>query len=268
MSYQAYMAEVRRELELIENTQGEAIRKAATAMADVIGRGAMIHIFGPGHAHLLSDEMVGRAGGLVAINQICDPDLMPYFGPQVALLENLEGYGVIVFDTHDTQPGEAIIIVSMAGLAANVIDVALAAKRAGLTVIGITGVEYSKAGRSFHSSGKRLFEVADIVIDNFSPVGEAGIKLEGLFQPVAPTTTVTSAFILNALVAETAAIMLKRGVEPPIGWSANVEMPAEKRKQLLTMWGMYRERARKRRMPTVPLREVLAISKGYTAKPW
>ncbi len=106
------MAKVRRELDLIENTQGEAIQKAATVMADVIGRGGMVQVFGPGHAHMMSDEMSGRAGGLLAVNQICDPDVMPYFGPQGGLLENLEGYGTLVFDTHDTKPGEAIIIVS------------------------------------------------------------------------------------------------------------------------------------------------------------
>ncbi len=145
---------------------------------------------------------------------------------------------------------------------------ALAAKRAGLTVIGITGIAYSKAGTSFHSSGKRLFEVADIVIDNYSPLGEAGVKLEGLVQPVAPTATVTSAFILNALVAETADIMLKRGQEPPIAWSANVEMPADKRAELAALWDTYRERAHRRRVPTMPLRQVLAVSKGFTAKPW
>jgi len=230
-------------------------------------RGDMIHVFGPGHAHILAEE-IGRAGGIPAFNQLLDPDLMPFMGPQNFMMENLEGYGVIIFESYETKPGEAVIICSVAGLAAVAIDVALAAKRRGLTVIGIGGLDYSKSGKSFHSSGKRLFEASDYFIDTFAPVGEAAVALEGMPMKVSPTTTITSAAVLNALQAMIAGKMLDRGMMPPVTGSANVAMDAETREKIAKLQKAFREKHGRRRRPQESLKEILSVSKGYTAKTW
>lgn len=191
MSYQRYFDEIKPLLESIEKTQGPQIEKTAQVMTDVIASGGKGHIFGPGHTCILAQETTWRAGGLVAMSPIIvDPDLVPFFGPQVSLMENLEGYGAILFETHGTEPGEAVIVVSHLGFAAVAVDVPLAAKRKGLTVIAVTGVDYCRQFEPWHSSGKSLMGLADIVLDNFCPVGETLVKLEGLPQPVGPASTI------------------------------------------------------------------------------
>ena len=194
---------------------------------------------------------------------------MPFFGPQVALLENLEGYGAILLHTYDTQPGEVLIVVSMAGRCAVAIDIALAAKRKGLTVIGITGVEYTQQFEPWHSSGKRLMEVADIVIDNMSPVGEGAIQIEGVPHKVGPSTTVLTATILNALQVMVVERLLQRGIIPPVNFSANVDYSPEERRRYEEARERFAEaiqRRGRRVWPTGSLSEILEVSRGYTAK--
>jgi uncharacterized phosphosugar-binding protein len=94
-------------------------------------------------------------------------------------------------------------------------------------------MDYSKRVSSKHSSGKRLFEVADIVIDNAGPEGDAIIKLEGLSQKVGPTTTITNATILNALFVQMAANLQAQGIEPPIFISANLDVSLNKNDELV-----------------------------------
>lgn len=269
MSYQKYFDEIKPLLDSIEKTQGPQIEKAAQVMTDVIANGGMVHIFGPGHTCILAQETTWRAGGLSAMSPIIDPDLVTFFGPQVGLMEQLEGYGVILFETHATEPGEAVIVVSHLGFCAVAVDVALAAKRKGLTVIAVTGVDYSRQFEPWHSSGKRLMDVADIVLDNFCPVGEALVKLEGLPQPVGPASTILAAYILDALVVQVAANLLERGITPPVRWSANVEIPFELREQLIrSTYEPYRDRIHRRQRPSEPLAQLLEVSRGYTGKPF
>jgi uncharacterized phosphosugar-binding protein len=266
MSANEYITQIRKLIDRLEKTQMDAIRQAAEVMTDVIAQGGVIHAFGAGHAHLLAEEMCSRAGGLAPVNVLLDVDLMPYFGPQTALMENLEGYGAILFETYDARPGEAVLIFSYGGLVAVGVDIALAAKRKGLAVIAVTSVEWSSHLPPFHSSGKRIMDAADIVIDTVSPTGDGVVMMDGI--PVGPCTLVTSAIIVNCLVTQTAANLMARGITPPIIWSANVPVPPEKREPVQRAMQQYQDATRKRVMPVKPLKDILAVSKGFTAKPW
>jgi len=266
MSANEYITQIRKLIDRLEKTQMDAIRQAAEVMTDVIAQGGVIHAFGAGHAHLLAEEMCSRAGGLAPVNVLLDVDLMPYFGPQTALMENLEGYGAILFETYDARPGEAVLIFSYGGLVAVGVDIALAAKRKGLAVIAVTSVEWSSHLPAFHSSGKRIMDAADIVIDTVSPTGDGVVMMDGI--PVGPCTLVTSAIIVNCLVTQTAANLMARGITPPIIWSANVPVPPEKRETVQRAMQQYQDATRKRVMPVKPLKDILAVSKGFTAKPW
>lgn len=264
----AYLDEIRKGLDYIQGTQWPAMEEAANVLADVFESGGLVHIFGPGHAHIMAVE-IGRASGLPLFNQILDPDLIPFFGPQVAYLENLEGYGAILLHTFDTRPDEAIIVVSMAGRCAVAIDIALAGKRKGLTVIGITGVEYTQKFEPWHSSGKRLMDVADIVIDNMSPVGEGAVQMEGVPHKVGPSTTVLSATILNSLQVMAVEKLLERGITPPVNFSANVDYSRAERERYQQARERFAEaiqRRGRRIRPSETLREILEVSKGYTEK--
>ncbi len=240
MSGIKYLEQIRSMLNRIETDQWPQIEKAAAIITDVVADGGMVHVFGSGHTHILAEEIWCRAGGLAPINPILDPDQMPYTGPfKGSALEKLEGFGTILFETHDAHPGEVIIVVSNSGRNPVPIEIAMAAKKRGLTVIALTSMDYSRNVSSRHSSGKRLFEIADLVIDNCSPLGDASVELEGLPQKVGPSTTVTNAVILNALVVQVAVDLLERGIAPPVFVSANLDVAQDLNKQLIER---YRDR--------------------------
>lgn len=228
MSAKFYWQKMREILAHIEEEEWPQIQKTAGIVADVTMRGDMVHVFGPGHTHTIVDEMWMRAGGLASINPIHDANMMPAFGPlKGSALENLEGYGRVLFNTHNVKTGEVMLLVSNVGTLPIVVDVGLATKEAGLTLVTLASLDFSKSARPRHSSGKKLYEIADIVIDNKCPPGEAAIEMEGLDRRVGPATMIANAWILNAIVAEAAALIAGQGLVPPVFVNFNVELPQE-----------------------------------------
>ncbi|NIM95981.1 MAG: sugar isomerase domain-containing protein [Anaerolineales bacterium] len=217
MTAKNYWKKMREILTAIEEEEWESIVQTAKMVADLTQSGDMIHVFGPGHTHTLVDEMWVRAGGLASINPIHDAGMTPAFGPaKGSALERLEGYGRILFDTHNAKPGELMIVVSNIGNLPVVVDVGLAAKEADLTMVTLASLDFSKSSKPLHSSGKKLYEFADIVIDNKCPPGEAALDIEEYDRRVGPATMIANAWILNAIVVEAVSIMLDRGETPPV----------------------------------------------------
>lgn len=210
-------------IEEVRESQRESILQAAELIATSILDGGMVHVFGAGHSHILAEEMFYRAGGLVPVNAVLDPNFMLHVPPMKgSRLERLEGYGAIIFQSYQTYPGEVIIVVSQSGKNAAPVEVALKAKEQGLKVVAITSRQHSQAVPPQHSSGKRLYEIADIVIDNRVPIGDAAVvPMEG-YPKVAPLSTVVGGAILNAIVAQVAANVAAQGKTPPTWVSANV----------------------------------------------
>jgi uncharacterized phosphosugar-binding protein len=238
MSGKKYMEEILGRIERIRNDQWDSIRSASEMIADVIEKGGFIHAFGSGHTHILVEEFWCRAGGLAPINPILDPDQMPYTGPfKGSALEKLVGFGKILFDTHHAEPGDLIIILSNSGRNPTPIEIARAAKERGLTVVAITSMDYSTQVPSRDPSGKKLYEIADLVIDNAGPLGDALIDLEGSKIKAGPATTVLNALILNTIVCEVASILLDRGISPPIFVSANLDVPMDHNEVLFEKYG-------------------------------
>ncbi|WP_316496358.1 sugar isomerase domain-containing protein, partial [Enterococcus faecium] len=105
-----------------------------------------------------------------------------------------------------------------------IIDLALAAKAKGVKIISLTNVQYSRSVTSRHSSGKRLFEVSDIVIDNHGDIGDACCELTGIVQKAGPSSTVIGAAILNTIIVEVCEQLIANGIKhPPIFYSANLD---------------------------------------------
>jgi uncharacterized phosphosugar-binding protein len=100
---------------------------------------------------------------------------------------------------------------------------ALRARETGLATIGITSRAYSDGVASRHPSGRKLADLCDVVIDNAAPYGDAAVAIEGFPQKVAPLSTVTGCAIANAIAAETVAELVRRGVQPPVFMSANLD---------------------------------------------
>jgi uncharacterized phosphosugar-binding protein len=225
-----WIAKAKEIMDQIETTQAENIIKTAKVMADAIEQERWVHMFGAGHAHIPLEEVYPRTGGFVGFHPINEVALS-YFTNivgdsgvrQFCFLERVEGYGRIIMQNYDLDPRDVMWIFSHSGINCVVIDVALAAKEAGATVVAATSVEHSKQTTSRHSSGKRLYEVADIVIDSCVPFGDSMIEVPGLEQKVGPGSTLGFITVANAVVTEVAKNLVDRGVKLYVNATLNVK---------------------------------------------
>lgn len=165
-----------------------------------------------------------RAGGLVPIKPILIEPLMLHEGAvRSSQLERKNNYAQTFMENQDICSKDVVIVLSTSGRNPVPIDVALYAKQKGAFVIGITSLEYSQSTPSRHISGKHLFEVVDLVINNFSVKGDAVLSCEKVKVPFAPTSTVIGAAILNSIFAHAIVLMAESNYEPPIFLSGNME---------------------------------------------
>ncbi len=215
----------------IRETQIDRIHEAGRMIADALLAEHMLHAFGAGHAGMLAQELCYRAGGLVPVNPIYAPGIMPWDFPllRATMMEQqLEHYGAILVETAGIDHGDVLLLASPAGRIAVVVEAALAAKRHGATTVAITSLEFSRQVRSFHSSAKRLFEAVDLVIDDCTPFGDAGLRVEGVDTAFAPTSTVALAAITNGIVSAVVERYRARGETPPIVMSGNIDGATER----------------------------------------
>jgi uncharacterized phosphosugar-binding protein len=132
------------------------------------------------------------------------------------LISDKDSYGKAILRSHQLDRADTMILFSHSGVNAVILDIALGAREAGLSVIGVTSLPHSSASPARHSSGKKLFEVADIVIDTGALLGDASIRIEGLDAPVGATSTSVTIAIAQAIVATTAEKLVQRGVRPMV----------------------------------------------------
>ncbi len=211
-------------LESVLRDEVRSLERTAAIITESLFEGGVLHVFGAGHGHLFAEELAYRAGGLVPINPIIDYGytLMGGSASRSTKLERLEGYSRILLENYDFRRGEVILIVSQSGINPGPVEAALAAREKGLQVAAVTSLGQSRNLPSRHSSGLRLFEIADVVIDNHVPTGDAVVEIQDGFPKVAAISTVVGAAILQSVVAEVSGRLLERGLEPPIWISANV----------------------------------------------
>ncbi|MCF0149731.1 MAG: SIS domain-containing protein [Clostridium sp.] len=230
-----YFDKIKEVIDIVEIEEKENMAKATKVIVDAILNKKSIFSFGASHAGILSEELFYRAGGLVVINPIFAKNLMldTYPITLTSEMERLEGYGTVVAKKSNISNGDVVIVHSVSGRNPVSIEVAIEAKRIGATVICITNLNYSKEVSSRHSSGKNLYEVSDIVIDNHGEKGDACVEINGLDQKVSPTSTVIAATIMNSVVAEATQKLIDNGIKtPPIFYSANIDGGDELNKKI------------------------------------
>jgi uncharacterized phosphosugar-binding protein len=217
-----YLTEVERQLRQVrESGTREAIGRAVVACADTIANDKIVFTFGTGHGSFAPLEMFPRTGtcsGFRAMIETPLSNLHNIFGDQgvnqYRYLHTQEGYGQAIMDAHDFLPGDSMVVFSQSGLNAVVIDIALTARHLGMTVIAVTSVAHSSRVEARHSSGLRLFEAADIVIDTGVPLGDASLHVDGLEPAIGPTSTVIATAVAHAIVSGTIEELHRRGTEP------------------------------------------------------
>jgi len=233
-----YFATVIERLQKVSDTQGEAIKAAAEICADTIINDGLVFTFGTGHGSFAAMEMFPRTGTVTGFRPIVESSMISFHrvlgdggARQYRFIHGREGYGEAILSSHQLDAGDAMLIFSHSGLNAVTLDIAVGAKTRGMKVIGVTSVPHSSSTASRHSCGKRLFELADVVIDTGVPKGDAGLNIDGLKYRVGATSTSIAIAAGQAINAATADIMVKRGHEPFVMVSPNTAEKAEADKQ-------------------------------------
>lgn len=218
---------------LAEAAQAElpAVLRAAKTVAETFDRDGILYVFGSGHSHVFAEEAFYRAGGSARISPILQGEYMLHVSAQRSTeLERQEGHAEQILSHYPIRPGvDAMLVVSNSGSNALPIEVALAAKRRDLPVIAITSVAYA---RSTSAPGRRLHDVADIVLDNHCPPGDALVSIAPGLPKAGPGSSAVGIALLNAVIVEALALQSESGAQPDIYLSAGMPGAAEHNRAL------------------------------------
>lgn len=211
---------------------------AITLLADAIGSGGIVHVFGTGHSEAFAMEVAGRAGGLIPTNKIALRDLVLRGGEDTSvlgsLLERDPQIAEKLWALVPAAPGDVIVIASNSGVNGSIVGFALQAKEHGHPVIAVTSLEHTNAVEPKHPSGKRLSEIADVVIDNLAPYGDSTLEVGGV--GAGAVSSLTAAFIAQLLTLGTIEKLAQTG-EPPVYISANTPGGHERNLTLEAAYG-------------------------------
>jgi len=219
-----YYAVVCEQLAKVFATQRAAIERAAAWLGEALAHDGWLYAFGTGHSHMLAEEIFYRAGGLAHAVPMLDDALMLHKEAIAAThLERREGYAADLLEHYPMTGGDVLIVASNSGRNAVPIELAKLGRDRGTKVVIITNLAHARAWPSRHSSGKKLADVGDLVIDNCGVEGDACIPLPGMPSAIGPTSSITGAFLVNAIIAQGIENALERGVVPEIYISSNTD---------------------------------------------
>jgi uncharacterized phosphosugar-binding protein len=200
------------------------IQAAADLVTESCAQGGKFYVFGSGHSHMIAEELYLRAGGLALVHGILPPELMLHEMPNKSTyLERVEGYSQSLVELYRVEAKDTILVISNSGRNAVPVEMCLAAKAKGAKVIAMTSMQHSANCASRHSSGKKMYEIADVTIDNWGEPGDAAFPIEGLDSCIGPTSSITGITIAQALVCQVVDNLVKMGIEPPVFKSSNAD---------------------------------------------
>lgn len=219
----SYLDEIEQIIRKIRTTQTEAIEQAAEICAHSITGDGLVHLFATGHSRIMIEEMFPRHGSFPGFHSIVELSLTNHnqvVGAngqrQAMFLEHIEGFGSVILRNFVLAEPDSFIIFSNSGVNEVIVDVALEAKRQKLPVIAVVSKDHCTASAPKHSSGKKLSDIADVVLDNCVPAGDALVQIPGLADPVGPGSTIGAAVIVNMLKCAIAEKMTQAGQPPKV----------------------------------------------------
>jgi uncharacterized phosphosugar-binding protein len=220
-----YLKKCNQLLEQIQETQLDQIELAAEMIAEAVQKGNTLYAWGGPHSSLPVQDIFWRAGGLALVNPLFTPGLSLENGPiyLTSFLERVEGAGAEFFSQVGAESGDVIILISTSGRNPFPVEMAISAREAGLKVIGVTSIAYTHSVSSRHSSGQKMYEFCDVVLDNLAVPGDAVLEDKRLPQKVGPTSGWIGCLLLQALMVETAERLARKGVVPPIYYALNLD---------------------------------------------
>ena len=219
-----YHQRINEQVQKVESSQRESCLAAGRLVAECVKSGGAVHVFDTGH--IINSELIYRGGGLLLLKQL--KYTLQVENPvrerdRSGVETSMEGLAAYVLRASGALPGDVLFIGSVSGKTVNVVDLAIEARKFGMKVIAVTSLEYSSSVPSLHSSGKRLFEGADIVLDNCTPAAEAMLEVEGLEARFAAASGISAALLLWSVCAAAIDELLAAGLRPSVLKSENFE---------------------------------------------
>ncbi|MEW6455555.1 MAG: sugar isomerase domain-containing protein [Acidobacteriota bacterium] len=208
----------------ILSIQEETICQGGIIIADCLKNDGIVNVFGTGHSRLIAEEAFYRAGGMISVNPLLNEKLYFTKGAiQASFTERNEDIVFEILKENKMESKDVGIVVSNSGINVAPVEMTIQMKKIGMKVISIVSLKQSKSSKSLHKSGKKLYELADVVIDNCGEYGDALISMPGLNFKIGPSSTVSGSFIIHSLFIKAAEEMLKRGEKPLVFPSINIE---------------------------------------------
>ncbi len=236
----------------IKNTQMENLDKAAEICANSIAQEGLVHLFGTGHSRILVEEMFPRHGSFPGFHPLVELSLTYHNAVvgsngqrQAMFLEHVEGLAGVILKNFTISPPDSCMIFSHSGVNEVVVDMALEMKKLGVPLMVVTSLDHVQHSLARHSSGNKLIDVADVIIDTCTPAGDAMVKVDGLADPVGPGSTIGGALVVNALKCLIAEKLTRRGVPPIVLTSAYFIGAEASARQFDLCYDDYRRRIRK-----------------------
>lgn len=240
MLYKQFFGNIEKMLRQVSEVEEENIIQAVQIIKESIKEDGVLHVFGCGHSQMYAMELFYRAGGLVPVNAVLAPSLsLEPSAPISTFSERQEGLAKVILDKENVHPQDVMLIVSTSGRNAVPIEMAIEAKKKGMKVIALTSLDFSKEVKSRHHSGEKLFDKADVVLDNHGEPGDAIMETEGLESKFGSTSSIIGFTILQSIIVQVIEELVKDGVEPPIYVSSNLDKGDQINKEFIQK---YRDR--------------------------
>ena len=243
----AYLDAVEEIVKRIRTTQVDAVERAAELCTQTIAGDGLVHLFATGHSRMMIEEIFPRHGSFPGFHSIVELSLT--FHNQVVgangqrqamFLEHVEGLGKAIMRNFVFAAPDSFMIFSNSGVNEVVVEVALEAKAQGLPVIAVVSMDHCQFSAAKHSSGNKLIDIADIVLDNCVPAGDALVLVEGLDDPVGPASTVGAAIVVNMVKVAVAQRLTALGHPPKVLTSSYFISPEESKARFDESYDEYR----------------------------
>ncbi len=248
----AYFDAARGIVERVATTQREAVEDAARRCASAIGSGRLVHLFGSGHSRMAVEEVWPRYGSFPGFHPIVELSLTFHnlvVGAngqrQAMFIENTSGFAAQILRNFELDAADVMMVFSTSGTNVVPVEVAMLAKARGLYVIAVTSVEHCRWATPKQPDGRKLIDVADLVLDNGAPPGDAAVRVPGLDTPVGPLSTIGNTVIANALKCRVAELLTEAGQAPLVLTSSYHVGEAESRRLFDAAYDDHRRRVRR-----------------------
>lgn len=233
-----YLTGARKILDRIERTQLEMVEKASQICANTILNGSVVHLFGSGHSRMAVEEVYPRYGSFPGFHPMVELSLTNHHQVvgnngqrQAMFLENVEGLAKVILSNFHFKAHDSILVFSHSGTNIVPLEIAMEMQQLGFPVVAVTSLAHSKLAVSKHSSGKKLYECADVVLDNCAIPGDAMVEIDGLETPVGPGSTIGNTAIVNMIKCRVAQLLTEAG-RPPKVLTSSLVIGEEKSKSL------------------------------------